>query len=632
MKDIVIYEVRFFSLIKLFIREKRSLRVVLILAMPTISIISKIKIYFLSHLAIASITFHSIFIKDFLDEHGTSVQFSSLEEATRKSLEFANLELEVFTQTQILPESYIRNLLLILAKEYHDDIFDNIRKVRLFHETFNSSNFELHLYVDSRLKQFIENQGFLGTVIHRAFPSFKSSFLNFAFYFPSIISLALGIAPRFTVGKQFYKSSIITLHEEEYHTRRYLRNILGWFLEMNDSTIRVLCIQSRQAKRKFYSTRSIDESNVIYSSRFFSGVHRLNICSTYTSSIALIFLQRFRTFGSCSFSGLHSTLLRLTASFLWGLESNYRLIKKVDAKLMVYEDIPREVHVFDTLAELGFVKTIKIQYSNLAIRTLFMQSNPSIFLVFSSHFSNKFQCEEFGVGPLEIVEVRKSSAIDKYELIDRSSLLKNTLYSAGSEFIIGYFDESVQEDSVWSYKTKTDHLLDIHLLCDFVINNSKVGVIFKTQFMKNNPMLLYPNDLLISRAIESKRFVIHELGIHRNLILPEEVALASDLCLGDLVGATASLEVALTGVPSIMVDCMNIGRGYREQYYRQPRLVYKNLQVALDDVTKILQGELDLKSIGDWRSVLSEMRINNDLQKKRVAEYIKELLIFQEIN
>ena len=560
------------------------------------------------------------------------MQFSSLELATRKSLEFARLEMDMLNLRQILPESYVRNLLLISAKEYHDGIFDSIRKVYLFHENFNISKFELHIYVDSRLKQFIRNEDFSGTVIHSLVPPFKSIFLDFIFYIPGLISLVFGIAPRFTLAKQSDKSSVITLHEEDYHARRYLRNKLAWFLDSNDSRIRLLCIQSKQAKRRFSSTKSRFESNIVYSYRFFSGMHRLKISSIYNSSLARSFLRKLITFGSSRFLGLHSTLLRLTVFFLWRLESNYRLIKRLGAQIMVYEDVPREVHVFDALAELGFVKTVKIQYSNLAIRTLFMQSNPSIFLAFSNHFSNKFQYREFGLGPLEIVEVEKSNTLDKFELIDRSSLLRNVLHSAGSEFIIGYFDESVQDDNVWSYKTKTDHLSDIHTLCSYVLDNPKIGVILKTQFMRNNPILLYPDDSLISMAIESKRFVIHELGIHRNLILPEEIALASDLCLGDLVGGTASLEAALTGVPSIMVDCMNIGRDYRELYYKQTRLVYASLQCALDEVTKILNGQLELKSIGDWSSILSEIGFSNHYRKKSVSEFVRELLISQEVN
>jgi len=253
-----------------------------------------------------------------------------------------------------------------------------------------------------------------------------------------------------------------------------------------------------------------------------------------------------------------------------------------------------------------------------------MLSNPSKMLVFSDNFNSYFSDSEFKLGPKKYIQSGYPLNIDSGALLDRSKELRKMLESYGASYIIGVFDESVQnDDDLWAWKTKSEHLTDLESLCKFVLSNNDVGVIFKTQFIRNNPNNLFPDNQLIAKALSTKRIIFPWSGKHRNLILPCEIALASNICVGDIVGGTASLEAALCGVQSILIDSMNFGIKNREIYYAHEGIVFKDLKSSLEAISQYRFESGNKKSLGNWSLLLSQLRILNDNMQKKINEEIK---------
>ena len=79
-------------------------------------------------------------------------------------------------------------------------------------------------------------------------------------------------------------------------------------------------------------------------------------------------------------------------------------------------------------------------------------------------------------------------------------------------------------------------------------------VLFKPQFSWNSIQHIFKDSSLINDAFSSKNFITLSSGKWRNNILPYSVGLISDLSIGSVVGGTASLETAIHGIPSFLID------------------------------------------------------------------------------
>jgi hypothetical protein len=339
-------------------------------------------------------------------------------------------------------------------------------------------------------------------------------------------------------------------------------------------------------------------------------------------------IANFVSIKAKSFADLNSRLFTFkeVMGFIWDIESYNILIYELNCKLFVYQDAYfRESHVFNTLADLGLIKSLKIQYSNVALRALPNISNPSIAYVFSNHYGQFYSFPDHGIGPKTYVSCGYPFSLKNQEIISRASVLRMDLSEKGAKFVIGYFDENFQSDEdIWAYKTSKQNLDDIYELCKLILEQPDVGVIYKSQFVRNTPLLLHPKDELIEKAVNTGRFVFPHTGIHRNSILPSEIALASDICIGDIVGATASLESVILGTNSILIDTMNFGPKYRRFYYEENSLVFKSLKEALNELVERRNSKNGLKDFGNWSNVCNKLGLSqhpgNEILSKQIRK------------
>jgi hypothetical protein len=578
-------------------------------------------------MSIATFLKKPFYLRDYPSVDDVSIQFQVVEDASNESLRWAHSQLEKLGLLSVLPNSYIKNLILILAREYYIQLLIFFRQIGLFYKAFDLDKYELHIWLNSELSQVRELENFPSITVLSKIPPWKKILFDFLVFSSGLISLRANLVPLFSVKKQGKSVPILCTHRDEFHSNTSIRNKLNWFFNLSDDSVEILCFRTRKYQKKFPKMGNGQMSNVIDGRRQFQRLSKFQTSKSLIKRLLSVQLRNSKLLMSGRTTFAMLSVWRSTYLFLWALESNSHTIRRFKAKLYIYEDVYWEVHVLNTLAELGLIKSIKIQYSNLPGPHVLMHSNPSILMSFSETFASSFQSKSYGVGPKQVIAMGYPMPIENCELVKRSKNLKTSLNERGARFIIGFFPESVQrDDDIWAFFTDSDFLDYIHTLSNLVLSNTEIGIILKTQFMRRNPLRIFPNDDILHKAFQTGRFLIPEFGIHRNLITPTEIALASDICIGDIVGATASLEAALAGTRSVMTDSMHYGRKFRSIYFESDQIVFKDLNKALDAIMHFKVNKNHSNQIGQWGQILKELQITKVNTDKIIDDVIKSSL------
>ena len=138
------------------------------------------------------------------------------------------------------------------------------------------------------------------------------------------------------------------------------------------------------------------------------------------------------------------------------------------------------------------------------------------------------------------------------------------------------------------------------------MSNKKIAVIVKSQFIANSISSKYLQDREIRDAFNTKRFIDLCYGSDvRNDVYPTEVALASDICVGNMVGGTASLEVALSGNRSAIINPYNIEPTWKN-ILMDKNIIFPDLDHFLAEMQKFEKINIKSTNIGDWSSIINE--------------------------
>lgn len=266
------------------------------------------------------------------------------------------------------------------------------------------------------------------------------------------------------------------------------------------------------------------------------------------------------------------------------------------------------------------VKTIAYQYSNLGTYSPVMMNTADLMLIFSNHFKKVFSDRFFS--PSSFIEIGYLYHLTPTMIRERALRLREALLSKGVAFIICFFDENVQYNK-WGLVNKSDHLHELHILARLVLNDPTIGVVIKSQFQKNKPSRLYPKDELISNAVNSGRFLELHAGLIRNDIFPIEAALISDIAIGHKFGATASLEVALEGVRSVMLDKYGT-RTIWDEFYDRPSITFSTMESLIEAIQQLRDNNQKFNELGDWSSFIHLLSTKSDINPvKRLREVVE---------
>lgn len=262
-----------------------------------------------------------------------------------------------------------------------------------------------------------------------------------------------------------------------------------------------------------------------------------------------------------------------------------------------------EVDAIQVAAQQAKVRTLTYQYSSLARFSPSMMSTADEMALFSSTFEGLWDYD--GIRPVQFRVTGYLFDGVAHLVRARSMKLRKRLEGAGVRFVLCYFDESVQSGN-WGLVNEVDHRGELEQLADLVLGDPRFGLIVKSQFERTSPSRLYARDSLFKRLAQTGRYEELCLGTHRNVIYPTEGALAADLSIGHIFGATAALEAAVAGCRAVLLNRYGLKTAHNHLYEKAP-VVYTDLGSVLEAVRDEINGNARFPRVGDWEPIIDQL-------------------------
>lgn len=204
--------------------------------------------------------------------------------------------------------------------------------------------------------------------------------------------------------------------------------------------------------------------------------------------------------------------------------------------------------------------------------------------------------------------------------------VREPLDAAGARHVVAFFDENSGDDPRWH----TGHefmRVNYAFLLERLLATPELGLVFKPKVPATLRHRLGPVRELLERAEATGRCVVLEGGAMHGSYPPAAAALAADVAIhGHLCAATAGLEAALAGVPTLLMDregwplssLYRLGRG---------RVVFTDWDEAWQAVTDHLAAPGAIPGFGDWSELLPELDPFRDGRAaERMGTYLSWLL------
>ena len=526
-----------------------------------------------------------------------------------KEFNEGTIELFISRYLQLNVEKWIMNILVIqsINKLPNSDFKIFLRKPHIFNEKL-ISNYFLDLNIHFYSNNFLRN-----LKIYFLFITSKLSTIKFLYY---------AIIKRSKNSFKEQQNSVLCIQNDTVSLNRKKRGQPHWIERNNIKDYNTYILSfGYSSSPQINDEKELKNNNCyIVNPSFFLDSYKAN---KKNDVLKLIFKtikkSNFKFWSSNSYQEKYH-LLQINKLFL----SSY-LISSIAIYLKTKVFIINEpqsmfsdalVLVSDKLA----IKTIALQYSNMNIISPLMMSNANIFCVFSELYKNVFSYKN--IKPDEyLVTGYLYNGLKDY-LLEDSLKIKNYFKNLNVDFVISYFDENICIPQKWALYNNSDHENDIEKLASAVIENNKLGIIIKTQFNYNSPTIKYPNNLTIQQAIKTGRLIDIGAGEFRNDIFPAQVALASDLCVGHSYGATASLEAAVYGVKSVLINHYNSSSKW-DYLYNQNNITFDSTKILL----KTVSNKSKRNYIGDWNNIIHIFDYNQEfLAKEKFIDIIKNNL------
>ena len=211
-------------------------------------------------------------------------------------------------------------------------------------------------------------------------------------------------------------------------------------------------------------------------------------------------------------------------------------------------------------------------------------------------------------------------------LREYAAIIRESLHQHGAKHILAYADESTKDNATWN---PGHHLSqrDYTFLLEKVLANPLFGLVIKPKRPIKLRARLGPVAHLLTRAEATGRCVVLEGGILHGSYPPAAAALAADVMVhGQLFSATAGVESALAGVPTLLMDHEGWAMSplYRLGVGRVVFHTWDHLWTACQEQWAHPEK---LPGFGDWSSMLNEIDPFRDGQAAlRVSIYLQWLL------
>ncbi len=418
--------------------------------------------------------------------------------------------------------------------------------------------------------------------------------------------------------------ALLLLQEDDLSLNRSYRGQPHWlFQEDKPPQFRTLIINSGSQRYMEFDRNKLTEYNIYCVPKdalyCHSGKHPVQNKINHALR-SLLYLSIFGPRASVGIS-FELALLFMKSSLL----TDFCVSQNIKA-FMTCENYYLDADAMNLVGHDLNVHTFSYQYSNMLEVGPIMKTTADTMFTFSPLFHEGW-CNN-GIRPKEFVDVGYIFDFSFGLVGERARELRKRLTNNGSQFTICYFDESVQDNSdKYGIMSINDHYQEISALAKLVIQDPSTAVIIKTQFKRNSPGVMFKGNKILESAKATGRFVELLYGKCRNIVFPAEAALASDLVIGHVVGATAALEVALVGNRCILLNPYST-KALNVDIFSLNDIIYPSMDDALEAVKQYRAGVDDCARLGDWSTIIDLFDPFRDGQSaRRLREALETALL-----
>ena len=209
---------------------------------------------------------------------------------------------------------------------------------------------------------------------------------------------------------------------------------------------------------------------------------------------------------------------------------------------------------------------------------------------------------------------------------DVSVSVRQKLQGNGARKIMAYFDENSIADDRWYYghgPTRANYAF----LLEKVLQDEFFAVVLKPKVPSSLKARLGQVGDLLMQAIETGRCFVFDVGGMHGAYPPAVAAQCADIAVhGHLFAATAAVESALTGIPTLIMD----KEGWkRSLFYRlnKGKVVFEDWPQLWESCESYWDDPKKAPGLGDWSEVIDGIDPFRDGKAaERMATYMKWLL------
>lgn len=203
--------------------------------------------------------------------------------------------------------------------------------------------------------------------------------------------------------------------------------------------------------------------------------------------------------------------------------------------------------------------------------------------------------------------------------------IKGRLRQNGAKHILAFLDENSIGDSRWFLGHEYTRA-NYQFLLEKVLSEPWLGLLIKPKTHTTLRERLGSVAELLEKAEKTGRCFVFETGAIQNSYPPAAAALASDIVIhGHLFAGTASMETALAGVPTLLMDreLWPISKLYRLE---KGKVIFNDWEAAWEACLEYWEKDGKVPGFGDWSSILDEMDPFRDGRAaERIGTYLKWL-------
>lgn len=188
----------------------------------------------------------------------------------------------------------------------------------------------------------------------------------------------------------------------------------------------------------------------------------------------------------------------------------------------------------------------------------------------------------------------------------RANEVRNFIENNGAKKIVAYFDEHATEHPRWNLAYSVT-LKNYSYLLNKVLENPWFGLILKPKVPSTLRSRLGPVSDLLRLAEKTGRCFVFEDGIVQGSYPPASASLGADIAVhGHLFAATAGVESALAGVPTLILDSEGVPESPLHNSGRG-QIIFKDIESLWRTCMEHWSRPDGVPGFADWSDILDEL-------------------------